>query len=38
MNDSEIVTNVVTTSELLVVTSNETLGIDKEKVIGKWDQ
>ena len=38
MNDSEIVTNVVTTSESLVVTNNETLEIDKEKVKGKWDQ
>ena len=37
MNDSEIVTNVVTTSELLVVASNETLEIDKETVKGKWD-
>ena len=43
VNDSEIVTNVVTTSESLVVTSDETLGnkenflkgIDKEKAKGK---
>ena len=32
MNDSKIVTNVLTTSESLVVTSKETLEIDKEKV------
>ena len=31
MNDSRIVTNVVTTSESLVVTSKETLEINKEK-------
>ena len=45
MNNSKIVTNVVTTSESLVVTSNETLEnrekflkeIDKVKVKGKWD-
>ena len=43
VNDSKVVTNVVTTSKLLVVTSNETLGnkekllkgMDKEKVKGK---
>ena len=37
VNNSEIVTNVVATSESLVVTSKETLEIDKEKVKGKWD-
>ena len=37
MNNSEIVTNVVATSESLVVTSKEILEIDKEKVKGKWD-
>ena len=34
MNDSEIVTNVVTTSESLVVASKETLEIDEEKECG----
>ena len=38
VNDSEIVKNVVITSELLVVTSIETLEIDKVKAIGRWDQ
>ena len=31
MNDSRIVTNVVTTSQSLLVTSKETLEIDEEK-------
>ena len=37
MNNSKMVTNVVTTSEPLVVTSDETLG-NKEKLLKEIDK